>query len=92
MTLILVEKDPSPMKLDVMGVEDWDIWEKEVSEFDWEYPQTETCYLLEGEAEITPNEGGDPVSIQAGDLVTFLAGLRCRWRITVPVRKHFQLG
>ncbi len=92
MNEILIEKDPSPMKLDVMGVEDWDIWEKAVSEFDWEYEQTETCYVLQGEAEITPADGADPVTIGAGDLVTFLAGLRCHWRITEPIQKHFRLG
>lgn len=92
MNQILIEKDPSPMKLDVMGVEDWDIWEKTVSEFDWEYPQTETCYLLQGEAKITPADGGAPVTIEAGDLVTFLAGLSCHWRITAPIRKHYRLG
>jgi uncharacterized cupin superfamily protein len=47
---------------------------------------------LQGEAKITPADGGAPVTIVAGDLVTFLAGLRCHWRITAPIRKHYRLG
>ena len=88
---ILVEKNPSIMKLEVMGVDDWPIWEKEVSSFPWSYDQTETCYLLAGKAVITPEEG-DPVTIVEGDLVTFLAGLSCTWEITEPVSKHYQFG
>ena len=43
---ILVEKNASSMKMDVLGVYDWATWEKEVSEFPWEYSEEETCYIL----------------------------------------------
>lgn len=92
MTQILVEKDPSPMKLEVLGVEDWEVWEKEPSEFAWQYPQTETCYVLEGEAVITPDGGGEAVTIGAGDMVVFMAGLSCRWQVRAPIRKHYKIG
>jgi len=88
---ILVENDPSPMKLDVMGVEEWDVWEREPSEFPWEYVETETCYLLAGEAEITP-VNGKPTTIRAGDLVVFMGGLQCHWRIKTAIRKHYRIG
>jgi uncharacterized cupin superfamily protein len=91
MQKVLVEHDPSPMKLEVMGVDGWPIWTKEQSEFPWSYDQAETCYLLEGEAIITP-ETGHPVTIGQGDLVTFMPGLSCTWKITKPVRKHYKLG
>ncbi|MEK7797095.1 MAG: cupin, partial [Pseudomonadota bacterium] len=32
---ILVEHNPSPAKLDVIGVYDWPIWNKEPSTFPW---------------------------------------------------------
>jgi hypothetical protein len=83
-----VEHNPSPAKLDVIGVDDWPIWTKEVSTFPWTYDRSETCYLLEGEAIVTP-DGGQPVTIREGDLVTFPAGLSCTWDIRVPVRKHY---
>lgn len=89
MDQILIEHDPSPAKLDVMGVDDWPVWTKEVSTFPWTYDRSETCYLEEGEAIVTP-DGGQPVRIAEGDLVTFPAGMSCTWDIRVPVRKHYR--
>lgn len=91
MDKILVERNPSPAKLEVIGVYDWPVWTKEVSTFPWRYDTRETCYLLEGEAVVTP-DGGEPVTIERGDLVTFPAGLSCTWEIRMPVRKHYDLG
>ncbi|MFO8024724.1 cupin domain-containing protein [Thiohalophilus sp.] len=85
---ILVERNPSPAKLDVIGVYDWPIWEKEVSTFPWQYDRQETCYLLEGDVIVTPDDG-EPVQIQRGDLVTFPAGMSCTWEIRKPVTKHY---
>ena len=79
------------MKLDVMYVEDWETWEKDVSKFPWSYDQTETCYIIAGEAVITPDDG-EPVIIAEGDLVTFLAGLTCTWEIRKPIRKYYKIG
>lgn len=91
MSQMFVESNPAPVKLEVMGVEDWPIWEKGVSEFPWTYDQTETCYLLAGEAVVTP-AGGAPQTIREGDLVTFLSGLACTWKIVKPVLKHYRFG
>lgn len=88
---ILVEHNPSPMKLDVIGVYDWPIWNKEPSTFPWTYDQKETCYLLEGEAVVTP-DGGAPVTIVEGDLVMFPAGMSCTWEIRQAVSKHYRFG
>jgi uncharacterized cupin superfamily protein len=88
---ILVEHNPSPAKLDVIGVYDWPTWSKEPSTFPWTYDQKETCYFLEGEAVVTP-VGGEPVRIVEGDLVNFPAGMSCAWEIRRPVTKHYRLG
>ena len=85
---ILYERDPSPDKLDQIGVYDWPIWEKEESSFPWTYDSNETCYLLKGKVTVTP-EGGEPVTIKAGDLVTFPKGMSCHWDIHEAVRKHY---
>ena len=85
---IKIEKQPSEVRLSGLGVRDWDIWTKEVSDFPWTYDSTETCYFLEGEVEVTP-KGGTPVKMGKGDLVTFPAGMSCRWKISAPVRKHY---
>ncbi|NIQ95655.1 MAG: cupin domain-containing protein [Desulfuromonadales bacterium] len=45
--------------------------------------------MLEGEVEVTP-DGGETVRFGAGDLVTFPAGMSCRWSISKAVRKHYR--
>ena len=87
---ILVEHNPSPAKLDVMGVYDWPIWTKEVSKFPWRYDAKETCYVLEGEVVVTP-DGGEPVTIKKGDLAIFPAGMSCTWEVKAPIRKHYDM-
>ena len=84
-------KKPSENELAHHGVYDWPIWEKEISQFDWHYDTEETCYLLEGQVEVsTPDE--KKVQFGAGDMVHFPAGLSCTWDITSPVKKHYRLG
>lgn len=86
---IQIVRQPEQGQLESLGVFDWPIWEKEPSEFPWTYSTSETCYLLEGEVEVTP-DGGETVSFGAGDLVTFPAGMSCRWAISGKVRKHYR--
>jgi hypothetical protein len=89
MSEITIEHNVSPAKLDTLAVDRWPIWEKEESTFDWSYDQEEMCYILEGEATITPHGGGEAVTIQRGDLVSFPAGLSCTWQITEAIEKHY---
>jgi hypothetical protein len=85
------EHKPSPAKLEVLGVEDWPLWRKEVSTFPWRYDQTETCYVLRGRFRVIP-AGGQWREFQRGDLITFPAGLNCVWEVLEPVEKHYRLG
>lgn len=91
LTEIQVEHQPSSDYLQQLGVSNWPIWTKEVSEFPWTYDESETCYLLAGDVVVTP-DGGTPVSIGQGDLVTFPAGMSCTWKILADVRKHYHFG
>ena len=88
---IEVERGPAEEALEREGVRSWPVWTKEVSEFPWTYDERETCYLLEGEVIVTP-DGGAPVRIAAGDLVSFPAGMSCTWKVLRGVRKHFRFG
>ncbi len=88
---IQVVHDPPREKLEAMGVFGWPVWTKEVSEFPWTYDAEETCYFLEGRVVVTP-DGGEPVEVGAGDLVTFPRGMRCTWKVLEPVRKHYSFG
>jgi uncharacterized cupin superfamily protein len=91
MSTIRIEHNPSQADLDTLGVATWGIWTKEISSFPWTYDEREMCYLLEGEVIVTP-DGGAPVRIAKGDLVTFPAGMSCTWEIRQPVRKHYRFG
>ena len=73
-----------------MGVRSWPIWSCEVSEFDWEYSDEESCLLLDGEVEV--NSEFEVVRFSAGDFVIFPRGLRCHWKVIRPVRKHYSFN
>ena len=88
---IKIERNPEDKRLNELGISDWSIWEKEVSEFPWTYTDSETCYFLEGDVVVTP-EGEEPVEIGKGDLVTFPAGMSCTWQIRKDVRKYYKFG
>lgn len=86
---IAIERQPPSERLERLGVRGWPIWTKEASTFPWTYDTSETCFFLEGEVVVTP-EQGEPVRVGAGDLVTFPAGMSCTWQVLQPVRKHYR--
>ncbi|MEA2037165.1 MAG: cupin domain-containing protein [Nanoarchaeota archaeon] len=71
--------------------ESWGIWEKEESSFPLSYDEEETCLILEGKAEVT-TEDGEKVEFGVGDYVVFPQGLKCTWKITSPIKKHYKFG
>ena len=85
---IKIERGASEASLDTLGVRDWPIWNKDVSTFPWTYDSSETCYFLAGDVIVTP-DGGAPVLMGKGDLVTFPAGMSCTWEIIKDVEKHY---
>jgi hypothetical protein len=88
---IQVQHQPNQLQLEKLGVFNWSIWTKEVSEFPWTYDSEETCYFLAGEVTVTPT-GGTPLTIGKGDLVTFPVGMSCTWKVTQPVKKHYRFS
>lgn len=88
---IKVTHQPTEEQLEWLDVLNWPIWTKEVSEFPWTYEEQETCYFLEGDVIVTP-DGGQPVQVGKGDLVTFPAGMSCTWKVKSDVRKHYKFG
>ena len=77
-------------KIIEMGIRDWPIWKCDVSEFDWEYSDQESCLLLDGEVEVKSES--ETVRFSAGDYVVFPKGLKCRWKVAKPVRKHYSFN
>ena len=88
MSEIKFERNPDEQRLGKLGVTDWPVWTKEVSTFPWSYDSEETCFFLEGDVLVTP-DGGEPVQVPRGDLVTFPRGMSCTWDVRSPVRKHY---
>jgi uncharacterized cupin superfamily protein len=80
-----------PNDEEIKKAQNWPIWEKEISEFDWEYIDDETCLILEGEITIT-NENGENFKINKGDWVVFPKGMKCKWNISKNVRKYYRIG
>ena len=72
------------------NIRSWPIWSCGVSEFDWEYSEQESCLLLEGKVEVLSNI--ETVKFGGGDFVVFPKGLKCRWKVTSPVRKHYSFN
>jgi hypothetical protein len=88
---IKIERQADSQRVAALDATRWPIWTKEVSTFPWTYDEAETCYFLEGDVVVTP-DGGEPVRMGKGDLVTFPAGMSCVWEVRAPVRKHYRFG
>ena len=86
------KKVPTEEDLKNLNVKTWGTWEKEKSIFDWYYNDTETCYILNGEVEVTDSETGQKLDFKKGDLVQFPKGLKCVWNVKKPVRKYYMFG
>jgi hypothetical protein len=84
-------KVKKPTVQEIESTQSWGEWSKEVSEFPWHYEDKETCYILEGEAEVIA-KNGETINFKAGDWVEFPQGLSCIWKITKDIRKKFIFG
>jgi len=78
-----------PEEIADYGIRTWPIWEKEESEFNWNYETKERCLLLQGEATVKTEFG--QLELKAGDYVEFPKGLKTHWVVRKPVRKHYKL-
>lgn len=85
---INIVRHPSPELLTQHGVFDWQTWEKEPSQFVWQFAETEKAYILEGKVDIRPEGSNQVYTLQKGDFVTFEQGLRTHWHVKEPIKKH----
>ena len=88
---IYCEHNPSPAKLEVLGVYDWPVWSKEASTFPWTYKDQENCYIIRGRVIVTP-DGGEPQEFKRGDLITFPKGMSCHWQVLEAIEKYYRFG
>ncbi len=86
MAEILV-KEITKAEAEQLGVDQWGIWTCEPSTFDWEYPEQEIAYILEGEVVVHAND--KETHLKPGMLVTFPAGMQCVWEVRQPFKKAY---
>ena len=86
---MMSKKKPARQEIDTTL--NWGAWEKEPSVFPWYYDEKETCYIIEGRAEVEDMHG-NVMSFGKGDWVEFEAGLECTWKISETIRKKFRFG
>ena len=80
-----------PTEAEKRLAQSWPTWNKEASEFPWEYDEQETCLILQGRATVT-DEQGQEFNFGVGDWVVFPPGLKCTWKIDQDIRKHYKFG
>ncbi|MEW5305749.1 MAG: hypothetical protein WDW36_008268 [Sanguina aurantia] len=85
----IVKVKLTPEQYQSLAVAGWETWDKEVGGFVHDYEIDEDCYFDKGKA-ICTAEGGEPVTIEVGDFITFPAGLRVDWQIVEDVSKHWR--
>lgn len=84
-------KKRKPSKEEIEKVlKEWSPWECDVSTFDWEYFDKETCYIIEGEVTVKTDSG--EATVGTGDIVVFPKGLKCVWDVKKPIRKVYKFG
>ncbi|MEL0635958.1 cupin domain-containing protein [Marinomonas sp. TI.3.20] len=78
---------PSTKQLE--EINEWPIWEKESSQFDWKNDKDEMFYIIEGSANLSITKGITQ-EINTGDLVTVKKDVIINWDITSYIRKNFK--
>ncbi|MFN3692205.1 MAG: cupin domain-containing protein [Fervidobacterium sp.] len=80
-----------PTENEIEEAKRWATWSKEESIFDWYYDESEQFYVVEGEVEVSL-EDGTKVLFGAGDMVRFNKGVKCTWHVKKRILKHYNFG
>ncbi|ABS60847.1 cupin domain-containing protein [Fervidobacterium nodosum] len=80
-----------PTEEEIKKAKMWPTWSKEESVFDWYYDEPEQFYVVEGEVEVTLDDG-TKVSFGAGNMVWFNASVKCTWNVKKKIFKHYSIG
>ncbi len=67
------------------------LWTHDPADLPYVFPGDETFHVLEGEVTIDV-EGGDSVTLKAGDIASFSKGQSSTWHITQPFKKFFVIS
>lgn len=71
----------------------WTVWDSMSGpdKFPFSYSEDEEVLITNGRATLTPTAGDDkaPITIDAGDRVTFHKGFKCAWVVDEPMTKFY---
>ena len=68
----------------------WTKWDsKKRKKFPYNYTAEERILILEGSAELTPDDGSAVVTIGKGEQVTIHKGFKCKWKVTKRMKKYY---
>lgn len=79
---------PTVDEVEKLNIGSWAEWSCDPKEFDWQYEKQETAYVVRGHVVVT-EDSGDIVEFKAGDMVTFPAGLKCKWKVLERIEKVY---
>ena len=85
---LIVERGIPVTRQTELGIHGWPVWKDGEGRRTLIHEAVEKSYFLAGSATLTP-EGGEPVTVNTGDLVVVPAG-PCQWEVHVPVRRHYR--
>lgn len=77
-----------PSNEEIEQAKTWSKWTKEPSIFEWYYSSREKFYVVEGEVEVTLDDG-ETIEIKPGDMVIFEKGVKCIWNIKKAILKYY---
>ena len=64
------------------------IWESSPGEWRIDYTEWEFCHIVRGVSVLT-EDGGEPVTVVAGDSFVIRPGFRGRWKVVETTVKHY---
>jgi uncharacterized cupin superfamily protein len=85
---VILERNLSQARRTELGIHGWPTWKDAEGERVLSQDHAEMSYFLTGSATLTP-EGGEPVTVNPGDLVLIPAG-KCLWQVHAQVRRHYR--
>ncbi len=67
------------------------LWRCEPMTFDYEFPGDEIFHIIEGSLMIEV-EGGEKITVKAGDIISFNKGVKSTWTIQSSFKKFFVIS
>ena len=85
----IIVKKLNENEIKELKLESWFPWSCDPSTFEWEYQETEQCFLLKGYVKVWLDDKNF-IEIKKGDFVQFPKGLKCKWEVIETIEKLYR--